>query len=88
MTHAWNKPDSQRQRKRTLRQMDRLVGTVRAHAQRYRQLLDREWAQTDWTRPQAEQVLARMDQVLEQLPKARQQARQRILAGQLVPNDE
>jgi IS5 family transposase len=88
MTHAWNKTDSQRTRKRTLRQMDRLVGTVRAHAQRYRDLLDREWAQTDWTRPQAEQVLARMDQVLEQLPKARQQARQRILAGQLVPNDE
>ena len=88
MTHAWNKPDSQRQRKRTLRQMDRLVGTVRAHAQRYRDLLDQEWNQTEWTRPQAEQVLARMDQVLEQLPKARQQARQRILAGELVPNAE
>ena len=29
-----------------------------------------------------------MDQVLEQLPKARQQARQRILKGQLVPNEE
>jgi IS5 family transposase len=88
MTHAWNKTDGQRTRKRTLRQMDRLVGTVRAHAQRYRDLLDTQWEQTDWTRPQTEQVLARMDQVLEQLPKARQQARQRILAGQLVPNDE
>lgn len=88
MTHAWNHKDSQRQRKRTLRQMDRLVGTVRAHAQRYRQLLDQNWQQTDWTRPQAEQVLARMDQVLEQLPKARQQARQRILDGQLVANQD
>src|SRR6267143_1225116 len=88
MTHAWNKADSQRQRKRTLCQMDRLVGTVRSHAQRYRDLLDKEWSQTEWTRPQAEQVLRRMDQVLEQLPKARQQARQRILAGQLVANEE
>ena len=88
MTHAWGKSDGQRQRKRTLRQMDRLVGTVRAHAQRYRDLLDTQWEQTDWTRPQTAQVLARMDQVLEQLPKARRQARQRILAGQLVPNDE
>lgn len=88
MTHAWNHKDSQRQRKRTLRQMDRLVGTVRAHAQRYRQLLDQNWPQTDWTRPQAEQVLARMDQVLEQLPKARQQARQRILEGQRVANQD
>jgi hypothetical protein len=86
MTHAWNQQDGQRKRKQTLRKMDRLVGTVRAHARRYRDLLDQQWAQTDWTRPQAQQVLARMDQVLEQLPKAREQARQRILAGQPVAN--
>ena len=88
MTHAWNKDDRQRQRKKTLRQMDRLVGTVRRHAQRYRDLLEAQWPQTQWTRPQAEQVLGRMDQVLQQLPKARAQARQRILAGQLVANEE
>ena len=91
MTHAWRRQDqvqSRRLRKQTLRQMDRLVGTVRNHARRYRELLDTHWEQTEWTRPQAEQVLGRMDQVLEQLPKARQQARQRILQGQLVPNEE
>jgi hypothetical protein len=88
MTHAWNQADSQRQRKKTLRQMDRLVGTVRHHARRYRDLLAERWEQTDWTQPQAEQVLRRMDQVLEQLPKARQQARQRILSGQLVAHEE
>jgi len=91
MTHVWNRqdqPESRRQRKQTLRQMDRLVGTVRNHARRYRELLDEHWERTDWTRPQAEQVLRRMDQILEQLPKARQQARQRILKGQLVPNEQ
>jgi IS5 family transposase len=91
MTHAWRRQDqaqSRRLRKQTLRQMDRLVGTVRNHARRYRELLDAHWEQTDWTRPQAEQVLSRMDQVLEQLPAARHQARQRILKGQLVPNEE
>lgn len=88
MTHAWNKADRQRQRKKTLRQMDRLVGTVRNHAKRYRDLLDQRWEQTQWTRPQTKQVLRRMDQVLEQLPKARQQARQRILDGELVPNEK
>ncbi len=86
MTHAGNKTDSQRQRKKTLRQMDSLVGVVRQHARRYRALLDEQWQKTDWTRPQAEQVLQRMDQVLEQLPKARQQARQRILQEQPVAN--
>jgi hypothetical protein len=89
MTHAWHEgEDSQRQRKKTLRQMDRVVGVVRNHAQRYRDLLAQNWQQTDWTQAQAQVVLRRMDQVLEQLPKARQQARQRILSGQLVPNQE
>lgn len=91
MTHAGNRKDpaqSQRQRKQTLRQMDRLMGTVRNHARRYRALLDENWQQTQWTRPQTEQVLRRMDQVLEQLPQARKQARRRILAGQKVANEE
>jgi len=88
MTHAWNQADGQRRRKQTLRQMDRLLGTVRNHARRYRALLDERWEQTQWTRPQTEQVLRRMDQVLEQLPKARHQARERILAGRLVANEE
>jgi len=88
MSQAWGKVDGQRQRKKTLRQMDRLVGTVRDHARRYRQLLDQNWEQTDWTRPQAQQVLRRMDQVLGQLPKARRQARERILAGRMTPNAE
>ena len=91
MTHAWNRKDaaqSRRVRKQTLRQMDRLVGTVRHHAQRYRDLLDQQWRQTQWTRPQTEQVLRRMDQVLKQLPQARRQARQRILQGQPVANEE
>ena len=88
MTHTSGKQDSQRHRKTTLRKMDKLVGTVAAHARRYRQLLDEDWSQTDWTRPQAEQVLQRMDEVLEQLPKARQQARERILSGKLTENKD
>jgi len=86
MTHASAKTDRQRQRKKTLRQMDRLVGTVRNHARRYRELLAQQWAKTDWTEAQAQQVLRRIDGVLEQLPQARQQARQRILQDQPVAN--
>ena len=86
MTHAGSQTDRQRHRKKTLRQMDKLVGTVRAHARRYRDLLQQNWLQTQWTQAQAQQVLRRMDQVLEQLPQARQQARQRIIQGQAVAN--
>jgi hypothetical protein len=91
MAQAGKRPDrqaGQRQRKATLRQMDRLVGTVRNHARRYRALLDQQWQKTQWTRPQTEQVLRRMDQVLEQLPQARKQARERILAGRSIANEE
>ena len=88
MTHTSAKQDSQRHRKITLRKMDKLVGTVAAHARRYRKLLHEQWEQTQWTRPQTEQVLGRMDQVLKQLPKARQQARERILSGQPVENQD
>ena len=86
MTHASRQSDPQRQRKKTLRQMDRLVGTVRNHARRYRELLAQHWQKSDWTQAQAQQVLRRMDGVLKQLPQARKQARQRILQEQPVAN--
>ena len=88
MTHTSSKTDTQRHRKKTLRQMEKLVGTVGNHARRYRDVLNQDWKQTQWTEAQAQQVLRRMDRVLEQLPPARQQARQRILQGQPVANAE
>lgn len=84
MTHASRQTDRQRQRKKALRQMDRVVGTVRNHARRHRDLLAQQWQKTNWTQDQARQVLRRMDGVLEQLPQARKQARQRILQEQPV----
>lgn len=86
MTQASRKTDMHRHRKKTLRQMDKLVGTVRNHARRYRALLQQRWSQTRWTQAQAQQVLRRMDEILEQLPQARRQARQRILQAQPVAN--
>lgn len=88
MSQARTKFASQRKRKGILRKIDRLVGVVRQHALRYRALLEAEWEQTEWSKGQAEQVLRRMNQVLELLPKARQQARQRILKGEPVDNAE
>jgi IS5 family transposase len=81
-------PRGRKARKRILRQMDRQVGRLRGHAGRYRELLDQQWEQTQWTRPQTDQVLRRLDQVLTQLPQARRQARQRILQERPVPSEE
>ena len=88
MTHTRRKPDAKKQRKRVLRGMKKLVKLVGGHARRHRELLDRHWEQTAWSRPQAEQVLGRIDRVLELLPRAAKQAHERIIGGRLVDNSE
>ena len=88
MTQSGKAEDSKKARKRVLRRMKGIVGVVRRHAQRHRDLLDAQWQETDWTRPQAEQVLRRMDGVLEQLPAAVKQAHERIIGGRMVANKD
>ena len=88
MTQKTRRPGSKKQRKRVLRQMKKLVGVVRSHAQRHRDLLDQCWEETQWTRPQAEQILRRLDGVLEVLPRAQKQAHERLIGGRQVPNAE
>lgn len=86
MTHARRAVDSKKQRKKTLRLMKRQVKVVADHARRHRQLRDKEWKQTDWTRPQTEQVLRRMDGVLARLPAAQKQVHERIIGERKVNN--
>jgi len=88
MTHTPKKTEGKRHRNKMLRKMNKLVGTVANHARRHRKLLDEQWENTEWTRPQAEQVLQRLDNVLEQLPTARQQALQRIIEEEPVANED
>jgi hypothetical protein len=88
MTHTRRKKNGRKERKRVLREMKRIVTVVRAHAQRYRTLLDEHWQATDWTRPQTEQVLKRLDAVLEALPAAVKQAHERIIGERQVANNE
>jgi hypothetical protein len=86
MTQSRRKPEAKRQKKKTLRRMKKLVKVVKGHAERYRELLDEEWEKTDWSRKQAEQVLRRIDSILEQLPAAQKQAHERIIGERQVKN--
>jgi hypothetical protein len=88
MTHSRRKAESRKERKRVLRGMKKLVKVVGRHARKHRDLLDREWKKTDWTRRQAERVLGRIDQVLELLPRAQKQAHERIIGERKVDNAE
>lgn len=88
MTQCRRKENAKKLRKKTLRKMKKLVNTVESHAKRHRDLLDREWGKTDWTRKQAEQVLRRIDAIIELLPQAKKQAHERIIGERIVKGHE
>jgi len=78
--------DKKRDRKSTLRTMKRIVGTVRTHGKRYRDLLQKSWADTDLTKQQAQRIIDRIDGILNQIPVAIKQAHERIIGERVVPN--
>lgn len=86
MSQQSRRAGSKKGRKRVLRAMKKVVKVVRGHARRHRELLDQQWRQTPWTRKQAEQILRRIDGVLELLPGAQKQAHERIIGHRQVPN--
>ena len=88
MSAAGRKPGSKKARKKVLRAMKKLCRVVEEHGQRYRAALDNDWRKTDLTRPEAEVILRRLDNVLSQLPAARRQAHERIIGERAVPNAE
>ena len=80
--------DSKNKRKRVLRKMKKVVNAVEGHARAYRQLLDEQWQKTEVSRGRVEAVLRRMDNILQQLPAAKKQAHERIIAERPVANAE
>jgi hypothetical protein len=84
MAAAGRKPGSKKPKKALLRQMKALAKTIAAHARRHRAALDERWAQTPWSRGQAQQILQRIDGILAQLPAAIAQAHERIIGERAV----
>lgn len=87
MVMVRRKKDSKRQRKTILRAMKKLASCITKHGKRYRDLLDNYWGKTDWTYPQALQVINRVDSILNQLPIAIKQAHERIIGERLVSTE-
>ncbi len=80
--------DKKHDRKRVLRKMKRIVGKVRQHGQRYRNMLKASWSETDLSERQAQLIINRIDNILAQLPAAIAQAHERIIGERVVPNDK
>jgi IS5 family transposase len=84
MTHCRRKKESKKHRKKTLRKMKTLSHVIKTHAEKHRDLLDQYWESTSLSRKQAEQIINRMDRILESLPKAINQAHERIIGERPV----
>jgi hypothetical protein len=88
MSASHRKAGSKKKSKAILRLMKTLTGTVRKHGEGYRTLLDQEWEKTDLSRKQAEVILARIDNILKQLPEAIRQAHERIIGERPIDSEE
>lgn len=88
MTHTRRRPDSRKERKRVLRLMKKLMKKIDLHAQRHRDLLEKERQKTDLSEGQAGQIIERIDRIRRQLPEAIRQAHERIIGGRLVSNED
>lgn len=86
MSQSRRRQDAMKNRKAILRKMKRLANTVKEHAQRYKAILQTRWTQTDLGEGQMKRIVARMDSVNEQLPKAIWQAHERIIGQRQVKN--
>ena len=80
------RPDAKKKRKRTLRQMKALEKKIAGHAKAHRDLLAAHWAETELSEKQAQVIIARIDNILTQLPAAIAQAHERIIGGRPVAN--
>ena len=88
MTHTRRKKEGKKQRKIKLRAMKKLSQRIAKHADRYRERLRREWPNTLWTECQAQQVIGRIDLILEQLPAAIKQAHDRIIGERKIVSSD
>ncbi|QBG48560.1 hypothetical protein EGM51_14540 [Verrucomicrobia bacterium S94] len=86
MTHTRRRPDARKARKAVLRKMKTLAKTIESHAHNYHALLAGRWQETEWSELEKEQVLNRMQHVLDILPQAIHQAHERIIGERRIKN--
>jgi len=88
MTHSGWRKESKRYRKQVFRQMRTLLRRIGEHAKRHRDMLDNLWSRTDYSKIQANHIIARIDEKVAQIPLVVQQAHERIIRGKQVPSSK
>lgn len=80
--------ESKKNRKAILRKMKRLAKCVGSHAKAHRDALTSRRAETDLSEGQARVIMQRLQNVLDQLPAAIDQAHERIIGERQVANED
>ena len=88
MTHVRKKPNAKKMRKGIFRRMKRLMKLIETHAMNYHRELEARWTETDWSELEAQVVLDRIKNILDQLPQAIHQAHERIIGERRVSNKD
>ena len=89
MTHARRRTDAKKQRKAVLRTMKRVLKRLSGHVRRHRvKLATCDPDQVKWSQLEVSNLLARTDAKLELLPKAIEQAHERIIGERRVASKD
>ena len=88
MTHTKGKKDSKKKRKQIYRLMKKLLRKVALHGLRHQELLEDRWKETNLTKKEADLIIARIENILTQLPEAVRQGHERIIGERFVKNNE
>ena len=88
MTQSRRTKNAKKRRKKTLRKMKKIVKTVREHALRYKEKLEKNWEESNLTEAQKNQIIKRLKNVIDQMPEAMRQAHERIIGARKVINKD
>ena len=88
MTHTKGKKDSKKKRKQIYRLMKKLLRKVALHGLKHQELLENRWEETNLTKKEADFIIAKIENILTQLPEAIRQGHERIIGERLVKNEE
>ncbi len=88
ITHTRKKKNGKKMRKMVFRRMKKLMKIIAQHAENYSFLLETHQSETSWTEVQVQVVLDRIQNILDQLPAAVDQAHERIIGERRVANKD
>ncbi len=88
MTHSSRRVGGKRARKRCFRKMKKLVKKIEQHARKHLAKLSDQWQESTLTEGQMQQIVARIENVLTQLPEAVYQGHERVIGERRIKTED